>query len=124
MYRLPTFSSASVCTACALASGSRFAVSLLEAWKVDFSERTTFVIAGLAPALWRPISIACVVGFAVGVSDLSSYLLVLPPGVTTIAMRIFDLLHYAVRYREAGPILLITIFGFALSFWGTRRFVL
>ena len=45
------------------------------------------------------------------VADLSSVLLVLPPGVTPISARIFELLHYGVRYQESGICLLLGLFS-------------
>lgn len=42
-------------------------------------------------------------------SDLSSILLVIPPGVTPISARIFELLHYGVRYQESGVCLWLSL---------------
>jgi len=54
--------------------------------------------------------------FVVSFSDLSTYLLCLPPGVTTISMRVFDLLHYGVRFQEAGLLLFIALLGLFVGF--------
>lgn len=51
------------------------------------------------------------IGFCIAFGDLASYLLVQPPGVTTIAMRMFDLLHYGTKNREAGLAVAIALFG-------------
>ena len=40
--------------------------------------------------------------FVLSVGELSASLLVLPPGVTTISVRIFQLLHYGVDDRVAA----------------------
>ncbi len=50
-------------------------------------------------------------GMAVAVSELASYLLLLPAGVCPLAMRIFELLHYGVRYKEAGLCLFLAFIG-------------
>jgi ABC-type Fe3+ transport system permease subunit len=55
--------------------------------------------------------IALMIGFSVAFGDLASYLLVQPPGVTTIAMRMFDLLHYGTKNREAGLAVALAMFG-------------
>lgn len=57
----------------------------------------------------RPILATLFVSFTLAFGDLSSYLLVQPPGVTTIAMRMFDLLHYGTKNREAALALLLAI---------------
>jgi len=65
--------------------------------------------------------------FVVSFSDLSTYLLCLPPGVTTISMRVFDLLHYGVRFQEAGLLLFIALLGLFIGFansYSTRFFFL
>ncbi|MAV37667.1 MAG: hypothetical protein CMJ59_19670 [Planctomycetaceae bacterium] len=46
--------------------------------------------------------VATSVTFAIGMGDLASTILVLPPGMTTVAFRVFDLVHYGVRYELAG----------------------
>ena len=48
------------------------------------------------------LGVAALVTFAVGMGDLATTILVLPPGVTTVAFRVFDLVHYGVRYELAG----------------------
>jgi len=53
--------------------------------------------------------------------DLASYLLVQPPGVTTVAMRMFELLHYGIRNREASLALLISAIAVLPSWWLARR---
>jgi ABC-type Fe3+ transport system permease subunit len=53
--------------------------------------------------------------------DLASYLLVQPPGVTTVAMRMFELLHYGIRNREASLALLLSAIALLPSWWLARR---
>ncbi len=65
----------------------------------------------LFKAMVNPLAVALVVAFFVAFSDLASYLLVQPPQVTTVAMRMFDLLHYGIRNRESGLALTLAIAG-------------
>jgi len=60
--------------------------------------------------------IAFLIGFFVAFGDLASYLLVQPPGVTTVAMRMFDLLHYGTKNREAGLAVSLALLGAVSSF--------
>ncbi len=95
-----------------------------EMWQLETSAWSRARFRLIANSMWRPTIFAAIACAAVSVGELNSYLLVLPPGVTPLAMRIFDLLHYAVRFREAGLILLIMAAGSLLSLLFTRRFVL
>jgi iron(III) transport system permease protein len=53
-----------------------------------------------------------ILAFAVSIADLSTTVLLLPPGVSTLASRIFELLHYGVRYKEAGLCLVLFLGGY------------
>ena len=75
----------------------------------------------LMKALKQPITIALVVAFFVSFADLSSYLLVQPPQVTTVAMRMFDLLHYGIKNRESGLALTLVVAGAIPTWWLVRR---
>jgi iron(III) transport system permease protein len=59
--------------------------------------------------------------FFISFGDLASYMLIQPPGVTTVAMRMFELLHYGIRNREASVALLLGIAGAIPSLWLTMR---
>ena len=65
----------------------------------------------VASGMARPILAVWIVCIAISVADLATYLLVLPPQVSTLAMRIFELLHYGVRYKEAGLCLSLLVIG-------------
>jgi iron(III) transport system permease protein len=69
------------------------AVDGIAAWRLWFSWYVKHFHALFA---------AWIVLFLLSVADLSAILLVLPPGVTPISTRIFELLHYGVRYQESG----------------------
>ena len=81
--------------------------------------------AGPIARLWR-IALPCrlpalvlswVIALAVALGDLAASILVVPPGVTTLSIRIFGLLHYGVEDQVAGICLaLVAIFAvFAAS---------
>lgn len=72
-------------------------------------------------AMQGPILVGSCVGFFVAFADLSSYLLVQPPGVTTIAMRMFELLHYGVRNQESGLAITIAFLGMLPTLFFVRR---
>jgi iron(III) transport system permease protein len=71
-------------------------------------------------AMVRPWLIAATISFFLCFANLESYLLVLPPAVTTIAMRMFELLHYGVQNKESVLALFLAIassfVGFVLSY--------
>ena len=65
----------------------------------------------LFKAMVNPLAVALVMAFFVAFADLASYLLVQPPQVSTVAMRMFDLLHYGIRNRESGLALTLVFAG-------------
>ena len=70
------------------------------------------------PVGWSIMRLSLIL-FIVSSSDLSTYILCLPPGVTTISMRVFELLHYGVRFQEAGLLLFIAFAGLLLGLAST-----
>ena len=75
----------------------------------------------LLNAVQKPVAVAMAVAFFVSFADLSSYLLVQPPQVTTVAMRMFDLLHYGIKNRESGLALMLVIAGAVPTVLFVRR---
>jgi ABC-type Fe3+ transport system permease subunit len=71
---------------------------------------TTRMYSWVRYSQWGWITTFCI-GFSIAFGDLASYLLVQPPGVTTLAMRMFDLLHYGTKNREAGLAVALAILG-------------
>lgn len=59
--------------------------------------------------------------FFISFGDLATYMLVQPPGVTTVAMRMFELLHYGIRNREASVALVLGTAAAIPSLWLTMR---
>jgi len=74
---------------------------------LPFSTRTWVRTRAMA----TPITVAFAVSFFVSFADLATYLLVQPPQVTTVAMRMFDLLHYGIKNRESGLALSLAMAG-------------
>jgi iron(III) transport system permease protein len=54
------------------------------------------------PCRLPTIAAAGVIAFSAAMADLAASILVVPPGVTTLSIRIFGLLHYGVQDRVAG----------------------
>ena len=88
--------------------------------------------AGPIARLWRiavpgrlsGVFLAWVVVFILAVGDLAASILVVPPGVSTLSIRIFLLLHYGVEDRVAGICLtqVATLAALALAaLWIARR---
>ena len=46
---------------------------------------------------WPALLLAWLIGLAIGLADLAATILVVPPGVTTLSIRIFGLVHYGVE---------------------------
>lgn len=54
------------------------------------------------PMLWPYLSCAVFVCLAVGAAELSASVMVMPPGMTTVASEIFNLIHYGAEDQLAG----------------------
>ena len=76
--------------------------------------------AGPITRLWRialgsrrpAVAVAFLAALAVGLGDLAASILVEPPGVKTLSIQVFNLLHYGVEDQVAGVCLaLIILFG-------------
>lgn len=76
--------------------------------------------------LWPQIgkrALACVLLLMViSVGELSCSMLVLPPGVTTVSMRLFEMLHFGMRHQDSGLCGVLVLLGWvvSLAFWKTR----
>ncbi len=69
-------------------------------------------------ALWL---VAWLVLALVSIGELSTTILVLPPGVTTLSMRLFEMLHFGMRHQDSGLCLVLVTIGWiaALAIWKT-----
>ncbi len=65
------------------------------------------------PVRWRSVASAWLAAFAIASGDLAASILVIPPGITTIPVRVFGLLHSGVDDQVAG-ICLTTVGAFAV----------
>lgn len=61
--------------------------------------------------------------FVLSVGELSCSILVLPPGVTTVSMRLFEMLHFGMRHQDSGICGVLILLGWTISlaFWKTLR---
>jgi ABC-type Fe3+ transport system permease subunit len=88
---------------------------LIEASRLEGYGQTRFLLGWLSRS--KGYLLACwLLLFLLSLADLSAILLVVPPGVTPISARIFELLHYGVRYQEAGVCLIIASMSMFLGF--------
>lgn len=57
----------------------------------------------------------------VSIGELSTTILVLPPGVTTLSMRLFEMLHFGMRHQDSGLCLALIGLGWLAAFavWKT-----
>ncbi|MGA2063071.1 MAG: ABC transporter permease subunit [Thermoguttaceae bacterium] len=72
------------------------------------------------PMRWPAAVVAWLAALAICLGDLAASILVVPPGVTTLSIRIFGLLHYGVEDQVAG-ICLAMILIFAILAWAVFR---
>lgn len=86
-----------------------------ELWIVDGRSRVYDVAGDFLAASRRLLAGGVVLAWWLAVGELGAYLLVLPAGVSTLASRIFELLHYGVRYQEASLCLLLALIALVLG---------
>ncbi len=91
-----------------------------EAARLDGASRWRLLLAIEAPRLWRPLALAAMGIALITFADLSCTLLVLPPSVSTVATRIFGLLHSGVRYQESGLALVSAVAVWLLAAVGLK----
>ena len=75
------------------------------------------------PMRWPAVGLAFLVSLAMTLGDLAASILVVPPGVMTLSIHIFGLLHYGVEDQVAGICLaLIGMFAVvAAAAWGIMK---
>ena len=61
------------------------------------------------PARRFAIAVAWLAGLVISLADLAASILVVPPGVTTLAIRVFGLIHYGVDNQVAGISLIMVL---------------
>lgn len=72
------------------------------------------------PQRWGVVSMIAMMIFAIASGDLSASLLTLPPGMSTIAQRMFGLLHSGVNDQVAGIGIVCWMF-YLISFAGLQQ---
>jgi iron(III) transport system permease protein len=75
---------------------------LLDAAAVDGAGPAAQLGRIVVPSRLGAFGLAWLLAFAVALADLAASILVVPPGVTTLSIQIFNLLHYGVYDRVAG----------------------
>jgi iron(III) transport system permease protein len=96
---------------------------LLEAARSEGAGPIAQLVGVALPLRRAGVAAAALIGFVLAVGEVSATLLVTPPGVTTISVRIFQLIHYGVDDRVAA--ISLSIFGILGAFalvaaWLTR----
>jgi iron(III) transport system permease protein len=82
---------------------------VLEAARSEGAGAATQLVRIALPMRRPGVLAALLIGLVVAVGEISATLLVAPPGVTTISVRVFQLLHYGVDDRAAA--LALSIFA-------------
>jgi iron(III) transport system permease protein len=81
----------------------------LESASVDGAGSWTQLFRIALPLRRSAVVASWLVALAIGVGDLAASILVVPPGVSTLSISIFGLLHYGVEDRVAGVCLAILL---------------
>lgn len=87
---------------------------------LQWSERLRCIILPHTGANWVA---AWFLLAAFSFGELSTNLLVLPPGVATVAQRLFEFLHFGMRYQDSGLCLALMAIGWIVAgiLWKTRK---
>jgi iron(III) transport system permease protein len=75
------------------------------------------------PLRWPALVVAWLVAFIIATGDLSASILVTPPGMFTVPVRVFGLLHAGVDDQVAG-LCLVTVLLYAIACSGVAGFFL
>jgi iron(III) transport system permease protein len=99
---------------------------LLETAALDGAGPVTRMLRLVLPLRWPALLLAWLVALAVALGDLAASILVVPPGVMTLSIQVFGLLHYGVEDQVAGICLALVTFCGALAglaAWLIRRWI-
>ncbi|RMF43497.1 MAG: iron ABC transporter permease [Planctomycetota bacterium] len=85
--------------------------AVFEQARVDGLTRWELATRVVWPMTWRQWlgAAVCLMIFSVG--ELSCTILVLPPGVTTVSMRLFEMLHFGMRHQDSGLCGVLVVLG-------------
>ncbi len=67
------------------------------------------------PQTWSRWLIAAMILVVLSIGELSCSILVLPPGVTTLSMRLFEMLHFGMRHQDSGLCGVLIVLGWLIS---------
>ncbi len=99
---------------------------LVDAAAVDGAGPWRRLFCVVVPLRWPALVLAWLVALAVAMADLAASILVVPPGVTTLSIRVFGLLHYGVYDQVAGICLALAgwfaLLGLAAA-WAAAKFL-
>ena len=76
--------------------------AVLDSAAVDGAGSVGQLLRIVLPLRWPTVVLAWLVALAVALGDLAASILVVPPGLTTLSIHIFGLLHYGVEDQAAG----------------------
>ncbi len=99
---------------------------------------TTTILASISPKLWEQAAVDGLSGsqlfllvlwpqtasrwlsaglmlVVLSVGELSCSILVLPPGVSTVSMRLFEMLHFGMRHQDSGLCCVLICLGWIVS---------
>ncbi len=93
----------------------------LQLAKLEQLNRWQLVRAVIWPQTYRYWFISWYVLGLMSVGELSTTILLLPPGVTTVSMRLFEMLHFGMRHQDSGVCLILVFVGWisSLVVWNT-----
>ncbi len=74
-----------------------------------------FATRVLWPQTWKLWSTSAMILTVLSIGELSCSILVLPPGVTTLSMRLFEMLHFGMRHQDSGLCGLLIVLGWLVS---------
>ena len=76
------------------------------------------------PQTWSKWIAMSMLLMLLSIGELSSSMGVLPPGVTTTSMRLFEILHFGMRHQDSAICGILILFGWLAAFvmsWAIRR---
>jgi iron(III) transport system permease protein len=88
---------------------------LLDAAAVDGAGPLARLVRVVLPNLWPSLAFAWLTALAVALGELAATILVVPPGVATLSIHVFGLLHYGVEDQVAGICLAMIAFFLAVA---------
>jgi iron(III) transport system permease protein len=97
-------------------------IEMIEHAELDGIPWWTRLLRIALPQRRAALALAWGIAFALGLGELSAGILVAPPGLTTLTLRIFSLLHYGVEDQVAG-ICLALFLAFQLAVLPLARIV-